>query len=80
MIVLNSWLNTNLFPFQATENNGKWTFICQHGPKECYANKIHSCAVALTTVEESTKFVYCSLLSVDPSSEEILKVVKTHSH
>lgn len=26
-------------------SDGSITFVCQHGPIECHANKIHSCAI-----------------------------------
>lgn len=45
---LNQYLNINIYPYgkaQTIEKNGKYEFICQHGPEECYGNKLHACAI-----------------------------------
>ncbi|XP_066262572.1 gamma-interferon-inducible lysosomal thiol reductase-like [Euwallacea similis] len=57
-------INLELVPWgHASEEilaNGTKNFTCQHGPDECYGNKIHSCALNLTDVETSTAFIACS--------------------
>lgn len=58
--------------------NGKWKFECQHGIKECYANKVHSCALNLNPVPKGVDFVACSMSSSDPSSDKYLKMVTTY--
>ncbi|XP_068625137.1 gamma-interferon-inducible lysosomal thiol reductase-like [Battus philenor] len=32
-------------------HDGKYQFKCQHGPKECYGNKLHACAIDLLNNE-----------------------------
>ncbi|XP_018560781.1 uncharacterized protein LOC108903177 [Anoplophora glabripennis] len=69
-------IKVDLVPFgnaKVTNTSGQLKFVCQHGPSECYGNKIHSCAIRLYSIEESTEFVYCSMESVDPSSNENLE-------
>ncbi|KAJ8985067.1 hypothetical protein NQ317_019750 [Molorchus minor] len=71
-------LNVDLVPFgnaEMTNATGNLTFVCQHGPNECYANKVHSCAVELYSVEESMEFVYCDMQSKNPSSPSNLERV-----
>ncbi|KAJ8919003.1 hypothetical protein NQ315_016907 [Exocentrus adspersus] len=69
-------IDVDLIPFgfaEVVNNSGEVEFTCQHGPEECYGNKIHSCAIALYTVEESTEFIFCSMNSSDPSADENLE-------
>ncbi|KAJ8939585.1 hypothetical protein NQ314_011082 [Rhamnusium bicolor] len=45
--------------------HGKWQLTCQHGPKECYANKIQACLLGQNyTQSENMYFVGC-LMSTD---------------
>lgn len=47
------WLFERLFEqkkpvlwFQTVDHgDGNYEFICQHGPAECYGNKLHACAI-----------------------------------
>ncbi|CAG9859699.1 unnamed protein product [Phyllotreta striolata] len=66
----------DLIPYgKASETNrsGQWVFTCQHGPDECYGNAYHACAISLFSKEESAEFVYCSMSSDYPSSDETLR-------
>ncbi|CAH1173545.1 unnamed protein product [Phaedon cochleariae] len=63
-------IQVELVPFgKATANwaNGTWIFSCQHGPKECYGNMVHSCAIDLSPGDNSTEFVVCAMKSGDAS-------------
>ncbi|XP_018569938.1 uncharacterized protein LOC108909945 isoform X1 [Anoplophora glabripennis] len=51
----------------ASNETGSWEFSCQHGELECYGNKVHSCAVGLYPVSQSTNFIICSMNSSDAS-------------
>ncbi|CAH2102611.1 unnamed protein product [Euphydryas editha] len=45
---LSRYLNIETYPYgnaQTIENNGMLKFKCQHGPAECYGNKLHACAI-----------------------------------
>ncbi|XP_045498447.1 gamma-interferon-inducible lysosomal thiol reductase-like [Colias croceus] len=45
---LYDYLNIKTYPFGNAEmdtHGGKVEFRCQHGPKECYGNKLHACAL-----------------------------------
>ncbi|KAI5640528.1 gamma interferon inducible lysosomal thiol reductase (GILT) domain-containing protein [Phthorimaea operculella] len=55
---LQDFTDISLVPYgKATtkEQNGKYYFVCQHGEDECYANKIHACAIE--AVDNSTAAV-----------------------
>ncbi|XP_055337344.1 gamma-interferon-inducible lysosomal thiol reductase-like [Paramacrobiotus metropolitanus] len=76
--------NVSLIPYGfATETfvDGQWVFKCQHGPKECKANIIQSCAIHFLdpgpgsylhrvkdTVPKEIEFVNCMESSEDPST------------
>ncbi|XP_044259094.1 uncharacterized protein LOC123007737 [Tribolium madens] len=47
--------------FQASNSSGHWHFQCQHGPRECHYNKIHSCVVALYPQEPALDFINCAM-------------------
>ncbi|XP_050348356.1 GILT-like protein 2 [Nymphalis io] len=45
---LNQYLNIHTYPYgkaKTFEHNGHYDFKCQHGPAECYGNKLHACAL-----------------------------------
>ncbi|XP_041975453.1 GILT-like protein 1 [Aricia agestis] len=45
---LSDFVHITLVPYgkaSTKEENGEYYFICQHGEEECYANKVHACAI-----------------------------------
>jgi len=58
-------LHINYKPFgkaEFIENEDSWDFTCQHGPEECYGNKIHACLSHLIPEPESLlDVVYCTM-------------------
>ncbi|XP_050304863.1 gamma-interferon-inducible lysosomal thiol reductase-like [Anthonomus grandis grandis] len=70
-------INLELIPYgHATESliNGTKTFKCQHGPAECYGNKIHSCVIDLYDVNSSTQFIFCAEGSDSPTDDSNLQI------
>nr|CAI5855706.1 unnamed protein product [Callosobruchus analis] len=68
-------INVDLVPFgkaKANNDSGRWNFTCQHGPRECYGNKIQACTISLWDQRKSTEFVVCTMKSGDAASEENL--------
>ncbi|XP_073957590.1 GILT-like protein 2 [Choristoneura fumiferana] len=58
MEVLSSRMNIHMVPYGNAKTtydseNRQYMFRCQHGPIECYGNKIHACAIDL--LQNSTK-------------------------
>ncbi|XP_077293959.1 GILT-like protein 1 [Arctopsyche grandis] len=48
-----------LIPYGKAVHNkidGKWQFECQHGPKECYGNKIQGCTLKIKSLSDENKF------------------------
>ncbi|XP_074038762.1 GILT-like protein 1 [Leptinotarsa decemlineata] len=73
---LKSIMNLELIPFgkaNITEKDGKLSFTCQHGPDECYGNKVHSCALDLAQGEQGIRFAMCSMESYDATADQFLK-------
>ncbi|CAG9769387.1 unnamed protein product [Ceutorhynchus assimilis] len=72
-------IDLELIPYghasEETDANGTKTFTCQHGPDECYGNKVHACVNNLSrAIEESLHFAYCSELSHTPANVTVLQV------
>jgi len=42
-----------------------YTFTCQHGAQECYGNKIHACVLGNYNLEQTVRFVQCTMSSRD---------------
>ncbi|KAJ3627948.1 hypothetical protein MTP99_015284 [Tenebrio molitor] len=60
------YLDLDLVTFgKATADNssGHWKFTCQHGPLECYGNKIYSCVIKHNSTASSLEFVNCGMNS-----------------
>lgn len=62
IVCLFAQLQTTIFP------NGTLEFSCQHGPKECFANKLHVCALAHLETEAAISFTNCTISHKDPAS------------
>ncbi|XP_050303001.1 GILT-like protein 1 [Anthonomus grandis grandis] len=53
------------------------TVVCQHGSEECYANKVHACAIDAFDVIASTGFISCAESAVFPANDADLKECAT---
>ncbi|VVD00452.1 gamma-interferon-inducible lysosomal thiol reductase-like [Leptidea sinapis] len=62
---LSDFLDVALIPYgkaTTSENNGQYYFNCQHGEKECYANKIHACSIdILNNTMTAVKLTVCMI-------------------
>ncbi|CAG9830581.1 unnamed protein product [Diabrotica balteata] len=78
--VLKNKIKVDLVPFgkaTATKNdNGTWTFTCQHKERECYGNKVQSCAIDIASYNTSIEYVVCAMRSGDAANDEVLKEVQ----
>ncbi|XP_045498560.1 GILT-like protein 2 [Colias croceus] len=57
---LSPYLDIKTYPYgnaETYENNGQTVFKCQHGPTECYGNKLHACALDLIQ-NQTTALIY----------------------
>ncbi|KAG6461510.1 GILT-like protein 1 isoform X2 [Manduca sexta] len=63
--------------------NGNWSFICHHGPDECYGNKIQACVLKDRSLLDTEKMeiVICLMgqASPDKSIDTCLNVVNKAS-
>ncbi|XP_053617857.1 GILT-like protein 2 [Plodia interpunctella] len=63
--VLSPYLTITTYPYgnaQTIEKNGKVQFKCQHGPKECYGNKLHACTLQhITNHRQALLFNICMM-------------------
>ncbi|KAF9421600.1 hypothetical protein HW555_002533 [Spodoptera exigua] len=62
------YLNLHLYPYGNAEtieiSDGVYQFKCQHGPNECYGNKLHACAIDyLGNITEAVFFNSCLMES-----------------
>lgn len=65
---LTDHLDIQTFPYgnaKTEEHDGKPTFTCQHGPAECYGNKLHACALDL--LRNHTQALLVNACMMDPS-------------
>ncbi|XP_008190388.2 GILT-like protein 1 [Tribolium castaneum] len=63
-----NYLRLDLVPFgkaTASKSSGHWKFRCQHGPRECYNNKIHTCVIAHNPPKPTLNFINCAMKSPD---------------
>nr|XP_027205503.1 gamma-interferon-inducible lysosomal thiol reductase-like [Dermatophagoides pteronyssinus] len=62
---LNRYMDVELVPFgnanvSYPRHDNKPVFRCQHGPKECYGNRVQSCTIEmLKNTDLSIRFVHC---------------------
>jgi len=54
-----------------TESNGSWDFTCQHGPRECYNNKVQACILnQVPNTEEHVPLIGCIMSTGVIGSED----------
>ncbi|KAJ8735511.1 hypothetical protein PYW07_007131 [Mythimna separata] len=63
---LASYLDLHLYPYGNAQTidkgNGVYEFVCQHGPAECYGNKLHACAIdRLNNITRAVFFNSCMM-------------------
>ncbi|CAG9796651.1 unnamed protein product [Diatraea saccharalis] len=80
---LSDFLDITLVPYgkaQTEARNGEYYFTCQHGMEECYANKIHACAIAsvvnMTTAVKITTCMIIDNMDADGALERCAKELK----
>merc|ERR1712098_799034 len=60
-------LNISIKPFgkaNFTENDQSWDFTCQHGPNECWGNKVQACALKkIPDTESIVPLINCLMMS-----------------
>ncbi|CAH2062073.1 unnamed protein product, partial [Iphiclides podalirius] len=64
-------IKVKLVPYgKATHDNinGKWQFTCQHGPDECYGNKMQACILKDRSLHDTEKMelVMCLMANASP--------------
>lgn len=61
--------------FQTKEENGHYFFQCQHGEQECYANKVHACAIdVLNNPMMAVKLAQCMITDNMDADEALARV------
>lgn len=51
--------------------NRHWYFACQHGPRECFGNKMQACSLQQNVTQAvHLKFINCVMSNPDPASEQ----------
>lgn len=66
---IGSIMDVDLVPYgkaKYQQHGNSWTFQCQHGPDECYGNKIHACVINSNPIDVALKFVQCSMSKNNP--------------
>ncbi|XP_030031631.2 GILT-like protein 1 isoform X2 [Manduca sexta] len=80
---LSEFLDVALVPYGKAKTkvvDGKYTFTCQHGPEECYANKIHACAIeAVGNMTSAVKITTCMINNNEDSDEALARCAKEMS-
>nr|XP_032529306.1 uncharacterized protein LOC116779211 [Danaus plexippus plexippus] len=65
---MNQYLEIHTYPYgnaKTIKKNGKIEFICQHGPAECYGNKLHVCAIDSLQHITALRFNLCLMNSTE---------------
>jgi len=73
---LHDAIRVKLVPYGKAIHNkrdGKWEFDCQHGPRECYGNKIQGCALKSKELNDSQKFDLIRCLMADKNPDMALQ-------
>lgn len=80
---LSEFVDVTLVPYgkaSTNEEEGKYFFKCQHGEEECYANKIHACAIeAVGNMTMAVKITDCMIsdnMDADGALERCAKLLK----
>lgn len=75
-------LDVTFVPFGKAQKNPEADgFVCQHGPAECYYNKIQSCVLhELSTQAEQAAFVVCAMAPGFPSIEDVIIRILINSY
>ncbi|KAG1969616.1 gamma-interferon-inducible lysosomal thiol reductase [Pimephales promelas] len=61
-IMLSDIMNIDLVPYgnaQEKEDQGKYTFVCQHGEGECQGNMIETCLLDQLGLDEALLVIFC---------------------
>ncbi|CAH2050316.1 unnamed protein product, partial [Iphiclides podalirius] len=64
---LSPYLNIQIYPYGKAKTfgrNGRYEFKCQHGPEECYGNKLHACAIDF--LQNMTQAVFFNACMLEP--------------
>ena len=72
VLKLSQYLNIYLYPAggtKTTEKDGHYEFKCQHGPLECYGNKLHACAIDV--LKNMTTAVLFNGCMMEPSGDNL---------
>nr|XP_034833184.1 GILT-like protein 1 [Maniola hyperantus] len=71
---LNQYVNFHTYPYgnaRTIHESGVIKFECQHGPPECYGNKLHACAIDhLNNITEAVVFNACMMGGEDGGSND----------
>lgn len=80
---LSEFIDVALVPYGKASTrveNGQFYFKCQHGAEECYANKIHACAIdSLNNMIASVKMTECMIednMDADEALSRCAKIMK----
>ncbi|XP_075971962.1 gamma-interferon-inducible lysosomal thiol reductase-like protein [Anticarsia gemmatalis] len=77
---LSEFIDVTLVPYgKATtkEDHGQYYFQCQHGEEECYANKIHACAIeTVANMTTAVKITDCMIADNMDADAALLKCAK----
>lgn len=66
---LSEIMRLHLIPFGNANFSGieyAWKFQCQHGPRECFGNKIQSCVLNYYDMKHALPFIGCVMATPDP--------------
>nr|WIM01436.1 gamma-interferon-inducible lysosomal thiol reductase-like protein [Limnephilus flavicornis] len=74
---LHDAIRVKLVPYGKAIHNknkdGKWEFDCQHGPRECYGNKIQGCVLRSKELTDGQKFDLIRCLMADRNPDMALQ-------